>query len=56
MAVVVIMGISFVPGTMLKPWQREVKEKHENSGSRLLGVSVVPFSIEIIVQDPPKGA
>lgn len=49
MAVTVITGISFVPGTVLKPWQRRVIEKHANSGSRLLGVSAVPLSLEITV-------
>lgn len=54
MAVIVITGISFVPGTLLKPWQRRVTEKHVDSGSRLLGVSAVPLSIEITAQDPQR--
>lgn len=54
MAVIVITGISFVPGTVLKSWQRRVTEKHVDSGSRLLGVSAVPLSIEITVQDPQR--
>lgn len=54
MAVIMIMGISFVPGTVLKPWQRRVTGKHADSGSRLLGVSAVPLSIGITAQDPQR--
>lgn len=32
MAVIVITGVSFVPGTVLKPWHRRVTGKHADSG------------------------
>lgn len=54
MAVIMITGTSFVPGTVLKPWQRRVTGKHADSGSRLLGVSAVPLSIGITAQDLAK--